>query len=226
MLEPAPKPGDIYELIVPKLRRSKHRHPVLFIRVSAAMATFVFLSSEFSLYTTKKDFAIRIKNADSEDFKKTGLSKSSYLIDAEVYFDVLLSQFEGIYLGKIGGELKARIEDLVGRTHQMTMSRPRHYTSLRTLRQLTPLPAASSRLAFLKAFGNPRIISNSVVALSVEPEPNRMSGAIIVASPLKLIDHILDATKRRRALSEQLSGNIEQPAVAADKPRLSIHHSV
>ena len=114
MLHPSPNPGDIYKLIVPKLRQSRHRHPVLVLRVSAAGATIVFMSSEFSLYTARKDFAIRTENEDGNEFKKTGLGKCSYLIDAEVYFDVPLSSFEGEHMGTIDGRLKARIEDWWG----------------------------------------------------------------------------------------------------------------
>ena len=114
MLTPSPKSGDIFELSLPKLRQSGHRHPAIFLRASTTHATFTFLSSEFSLCREGKDFPIRKEDEDVAEFSATGLTKSSYLIDSEVEFDVPLANFSGKYRGRISGNLKLRIEDWWG----------------------------------------------------------------------------------------------------------------
>jgi hypothetical protein len=113
MLSPPPSPGDIYELEAPRLRKSTHRHRALFIRVDGEKATFLFMSSQFDAYEEGVDFPIRTEDEDKAEFSLAGLSKSSYVID-DPHFDVPLTEFSGVFKGKVTGSLKKRIESWWG----------------------------------------------------------------------------------------------------------------
>jgi hypothetical protein len=108
-----PVPGEIYFLTRPYLRESKHPHPVLIVRRSRDAVTINYMSSSFEL-KRPQDFSIDFEAESKEEIATTGLKKSSYLIQRQVFYNVPLEELEGILLGKITGKLKEKIEDWWG----------------------------------------------------------------------------------------------------------------
>ena len=112
--QPAAKPGDIFLVDQPRLRSSTYPHYCIVIRIVANRALVNFMSSEFKLF--KDDLDIAIYESD-DDFKETGLRKSSYVINEEyALVDIPLSNLFtfGGPIGRVTGKLKEKIEDWWG----------------------------------------------------------------------------------------------------------------
>jgi hypothetical protein len=82
----------------------------LLLRVEGTEAAVNFISSEFQLFRPDKDLAIY---EEWEEFRATGLERSSFLIDGETV-QVQLAALKGVPLGRVGGALKKLVEDWWG----------------------------------------------------------------------------------------------------------------
>jgi hypothetical protein len=107
-----PQPGEIYFLNEPKLRQSRHPHPVIIIEVVNTHTVMVnFISSEFDSFRDGKDLSIRMTD---EGFQQTGLTKDSFFIEGQ-NLEAEISNL-GRYFGKVTGDIKCRFEDWWGAT--------------------------------------------------------------------------------------------------------------
>lgn len=104
-------PGEIYLLARPRLRMSSHPHYCVVLRVERTEAIVNFMSSEEDCFDDARDVLVR---ESDDDFKATGLSKRTYVINSE---DALVkvslkNLFEyGGAIGRAEGRFRARIED-------------------------------------------------------------------------------------------------------------------
>jgi hypothetical protein len=104
------KPGQIYFLDRPRLRRATHGHPCLILRVEPAHVEICFLSTQFEL-KTGDDLTL---NELDGGFSQTGLRESSYLVQSQIV-TVPPSAFDNAQvLGCIADEVKQQVDDWYG----------------------------------------------------------------------------------------------------------------